>query len=62
MGLGNETVHNADSSHVTINRFGKNERQRYLLVGNAIKELAKRADEEFEQHLKGEHVQLFNQP
>jgi hypothetical protein len=41
MQVGNEVSHATDSNHVTINKFGQHERQRYQPVGDAIKELIK---------------------
>jgi hypothetical protein len=62
MGLANEIVNSADSNHVSINRFGKNERQRYLPVGNAIKELVRRSDAELKQHPEGMQIPGSHQP
>ncbi|KAK4995749.1 hypothetical protein LTR66_004489 [Elasticomyces elasticus] len=48
MRVPNEVPQPSDSNHVTINSFGKHERQRYQPIGNAIKELIKRAHAELE--------------
>jgi hypothetical protein len=53
MQLGNEVVHSTDSDHVTINKFGKGEQQRYQPVGNAIKELVMAANSELMELLEG---------
>ncbi|OCL01570.1 hypothetical protein AOQ84DRAFT_230809, partial [Glonium stellatum] len=42
IGVANESVHSTDSDHVMINKFRRDERQRYQLVGNAIRDLIKR--------------------
>lgn len=51
--VSNEVALPSDFNHVTINKFGKLERQRYQPIGNAIKELIKRAYAELGQPIGG---------
>jgi hypothetical protein len=58
MQLPNEVPHPTNSDHVTINKFGKDERVRYQLVGFAVRELIEDAVRELIEEARAEVKQL----